>query len=64
RGLGLMVGIELDRPGAAVVETCRARGVLVNCTQENVLRLLPALTVTKAELTRGLRVLADVLQSV
>jgi acetylornithine/N-succinyldiaminopimelate aminotransferase len=60
RGKGLMIGIELTVPGQPIVDACRARGILINCTQGNVLRLLPALTVTRAQLERGLRVLDEV----
>ncbi len=61
RGLGLMLGIQLDRPGAPVVQEALKRGLLINCTQEKVLRLYPALTITRAELDRGLALLDDAL---
>lgn len=57
RGLGLMLGIELDRPGAPVVQEALKRRLLINCTQEKVLRLYPALTVTKKEMDEGLSIL-------
>ncbi|MBN2123187.1 MAG: acetylornithine transaminase [Deltaproteobacteria bacterium] len=50
RGLGLILGIVLDRPGAPVVEACLNRGFLINCAQENVLRLVPPLIVKKEEI--------------
>jgi predicted acetylornithine/succinylornithine family transaminase len=50
RGLGLIVGIELDRPGAPVVEKCMEMGFLINCTQENILRFVPPLIVNKEEI--------------
>lgn len=49
RGQGLMLGIELDRPAAALVERGRAAGVLLNVTAGNVLRLLPPLVLTRAD---------------
>ena len=61
RGLGLMWGLELAREGAPLVAACRERGVLVNCTQGNVVRLLPPLIVSKDELNRGLQVLEEAL---
>jgi len=61
RGRGLMVGIELAIPGAVVVEACRRRGLLINCTQERVLRLLPALTVTPAQIRQAVRLLDEAL---
>ena len=63
RGLGLMWGLELAREGGPVVAACRERGVLVNCTQGNVIRLLPPLIVSTDELNRGLQVLEEALGS-
>src|SRR5208337_3489782 len=63
RGLGLMWGLELAQDGAPLVAACRERGVLVNCTQGNVVRLLPPLIVSTEELNRGLQVLEEALGS-
>ncbi len=63
RGLGLMWGLELAREGTPLVAACRERGVLVNCTQGNVIRLLPPLIVSTEELNRGLQVLEEALAS-
>jgi acetylornithine/N-succinyldiaminopimelate aminotransferase len=63
RGLGLMWGLELAREGGPLVAACRERGVLVNCTQGNVVRLLPPLIVSTEELNRGLQVLEEALGS-
>jgi acetylornithine aminotransferase len=43
RGQGLMLGIELDRPCAELVEQALERGLLINVTAESVVRLLPPL---------------------
>ncbi|MBI2495403.1 MAG: aspartate aminotransferase family protein, partial [Candidatus Omnitrophica bacterium] len=56
-----MVGIELTIDGRPVVDACRAKRLLINCTQDRVLRLLPAMTITKAQLSRALSILEDVL---
>jgi len=61
RGLGLMWGLELAREGGPLVAACRERGVLVNCTQGNVVRLLPPLIVSTEELNRGLGILEEAL---
>ena len=61
RGLGLMWGLELNQEGAAVVAACLERGLLVNCTQGNVIRLLPPLVVKMEELDRSLAILAEAL---
>jgi acetylornithine/succinyldiaminopimelate/putrescine aminotransferase len=63
RGRGLMLGIELTVDGRPIVEACRDRRVLINCTQERVLRLLPAMTITRAQLDRGVDVLEEVLMA-
>jgi acetylornithine/N-succinyldiaminopimelate aminotransferase len=62
RGRGLMVGVELSRPGADIVRECLRRGLLINCTHERVLRLYPALTVGQDVLDQGLDILAGVLR--
>ena len=59
RGLGLMIGIELDRPGTPVVERCEKRGLLINCTANTVVRLVPPLTVSEEEITKALAILRE-----
>jgi acetylornithine/N-succinyldiaminopimelate aminotransferase len=49
RGMGLMMGIELDRPCADVVKIALDHGVFTNVTQDSVVRLLPPLIVNEAE---------------
>jgi len=49
RGHGLMIGIELAKPCAALVSDARHAGLLINVTADTVIRLLPALTLTAAE---------------
>jgi len=46
RGLGLMIGVELDRPCGELVKTALARGMLINVTQDSVIRLVPPLVLT------------------
>ncbi|MEW6728179.1 MAG: aspartate aminotransferase family protein [Pseudomonadota bacterium] len=43
RGLGLMIGVQLDRPCGELVKQALARGLLINVTADSVIRLLPAL---------------------
>ena len=49
RGVGLMIGMTLTVEGMPVVEACMEKGFLINCTQEKVLRFVPPLIITKAE---------------
>jgi predicted acetylornithine/succinylornithine family transaminase len=60
---GLMIGLELAVDGAPIVEQCASRGLLVNCTQQTVIRLLPAMTLTDEQLTEGCDILAEVLRN-
>ena len=64
RGLGLIWGLELAQEGGAVVTACRERGLLINCTQGNILRFLPPLVISKEEVDRGLEILAAALEAV
>jgi len=64
RGLGLIIGVELDRPGAPVLEACVQRGFLINCAQEKVLRFVPPLVVAKKEIDRLIDALDSVLGGV
>ena len=54
RGRGLMWGLELTRDAAAVVPAALERGVVVNRTAETVVRLLPPLVITEADVDEGL----------
>jgi predicted acetylornithine/succinylornithine family transaminase len=58
---GCMIGIELAVDGAPVVKACLDRRLLVNCTHTTVLRLLPALNLTDAELDEGAAILEEVI---
>lgn len=58
RGVGLMRGIVLDRPAGPVIARARELGLLVLSAGSDVVRLLPPLTVTEAELDEGLELLA------
>jgi acetylornithine/N-succinyldiaminopimelate aminotransferase len=61
RGKGLILGAELDREGAAIVDTCLKEGLLINNTAGKVLRFIPPLIVTKAEIDEGLAIVEKVL---
>lgn len=63
RGQGMMWGLELNIPGADIVNECLENGLLINCTQNTTIRFLPALTVTKQQLKAGIEILREVLKS-
>lgn len=60
---GVMIGIELAVDGTPLVNQCLQRRLLINCTHGTVIRLLPALTLTDAELNEGCSILEEVLLS-
>jgi len=62
RGKGLMVGMELSRPGAALAERCLAAGLLVNCTHDTVMRFAPAMNIGRRILDEGLDIYGDCLE--
>ncbi|MDD2703324.1 MAG: aminotransferase class III-fold pyridoxal phosphate-dependent enzyme, partial [Candidatus Omnitrophica bacterium] len=57
RGAGLMWGVELRQEGKPVVEECLKRGLLINCTHGTVLRIMPALRVSKSEIDKAVKIL-------
>ncbi|HMZ38525.1 MAG TPA: aspartate aminotransferase family protein, partial [Leptospiraceae bacterium] len=61
-GMGLHIGVELDRPGAAVVDRCRELGLLVNCTAETTIRIVPPLNLPLESAAEGLDILEKVFQ--
>ncbi len=57
RGLGLMIGVELSVEGKGIFDACFENGLIINCTQGNVLRIMPALNVTRKEIDKALVIL-------
>lgn len=64
RGRGLMLAMELDRPGQPVVEQCLEQGFVINCVQDHTLRFVPPLVVKKDQIDRFLAVLDRILTDV
>lgn len=63
RGRGLMLGMELDTESYPIFLKALRNKLLINSTHTNVLRIMPALNVTKEELDRGLDILEGVFNS-
>jgi len=59
RGVGLMVGVELDRPARPFQDEINRRGLLGLATNVNILRFLPPLTVTPAQARRAARIVGS-----
>ncbi len=62
RGIGLMIGIELEKEGATLVKKCLERGLILNCTHEKVIRFMPPLNVKKKHIDAGIAILEDTLE--
>jgi acetylornithine/N-succinyldiaminopimelate aminotransferase len=63
RGMGLMIGIELDRPCGALPAQALEAGLLINVTAERVIRLLPPLILTMQEADLLIKGLCPVIRS-
>ncbi|NLI81512.1 MAG: acetylornithine transaminase [Deltaproteobacteria bacterium] len=61
RGRGLMLGMELQVPGAKVVERCMEKGFVINCTHDNVLRFVPPLIVEERDIDQLILALDGIL---
>jgi acetylornithine/N-succinyldiaminopimelate aminotransferase len=61
RGEGLMIGIELSVEGAPFVSEAMQRGLLINCTHDFTLRLLPPFVISRAQVREFLRLFELVL---
>jgi acetylornithine/N-succinyldiaminopimelate aminotransferase len=61
RGEGLMIGVELSVEGGPFVSEAMQRGLLINCTHDFTLRLLPPFLITKAQVREFLKLLEVVL---
>jgi len=57
RAQGLMVGVDMSVPGKQMVLDAQARGLLINCTHDTVLRFLPPYIVTEREVDAAVRIL-------
>jgi predicted acetylornithine/succinylornithine family transaminase len=60
RGVGLMLGMELDFPCRNVVEKCLQNGLVINVTQEKVLRFLPPLIIEKFDVDKVIKILDNI----
>jgi len=63
RGGGLIRGLELKQAAKPVIEACIEKGLLFASAGPNVLRFLPPLTISKAEIDEGISILDEVLGS-
>ena len=59
RGKGMILAIEVDKPAAQVVLDCMEKGFLINCIQQNVLRFLPPLNISRKDINSLMPVLSE-----
>jgi acetylornithine/N-succinyldiaminopimelate aminotransferase len=62
RGRGLILAVELTVPGAEFVIQCMEKGLLINCTNGNVLRFVPPLILTRPDVDKAVGILDEVLE--
>ena len=60
RGMGLHIGIELDRPGTPLVNRALEKGLIINCTADKVIRIMPPLTISLKTAKAGMKILEGV----
>ncbi len=61
RGLGLHIGIELSKPGLEIVKKALAQGLIINCTSDKVIRIMPPLNAPLSVIKEGLVILEKLL---
>ena len=64
RGKGLMIGIELDAPCGEMTAKALEKGLLINVTSDQVIRLLPPLTITDQEADQIVETICALIQSI
>ncbi len=62
RGIGLHIGVELDREGLDIVKQALKKGLIINCTAGNVIRLVPPLNIDKKTALKGLETFKELLK--
>ena len=60
RTMALIIGVELTIKGEDIYKECLKSGLLINCTQDTVLRIMPPLNVKKAEIDKAISILDNV----
>ncbi len=59
KGVGLMLGLDVSMECSKVVEECFKHKLLINCTQVNILRIMPPLIVTKSDVNKAIKILRE-----
>ncbi len=64
RNTALIIGVELNIKGEDIYKECLKEGLLINCTQDTILRIMPPITVTKGEVDKDVSILDRVFSKV
>jgi acetylornithine aminotransferase len=65
RGAGLLIGIALEKENSLqIAQQLQAKGVLVNAANPNTIRIAPALTISRKEITRFIEIFKEVMSDV
>jgi len=64
RGKGLMQAVELGIEGRQIVDKCAAKGLLINCTQVKVLRVMPPLTVKNSDIDKAVGIMQEAMKGI
>lgn len=64
RGTGLLLGMELTIPGKPIVDQCLENGFIINCIQDHILRFIPPLIISRAEIDLLVTCLDSILGSI
>lgn len=61
RGVGLHIGIELNIPGMDIVKEALEKGLIINCTADNVIRIMPPLNIKLETVKKGLDIFEKII---
>jgi acetylornithine/N-succinyldiaminopimelate aminotransferase len=59
RGVGMFLALELHKPGSDIVIDCMKQGFLINCIQQNILRFIPPLIISRKDINSLVSVLSN-----
>ena len=62
RGKGLMIGMELTKPCGEIVDKALERNILINCTSDKVIRLVPPLVISRVQIDKVISVLYEIIK--
>jgi acetylornithine/N-succinyldiaminopimelate aminotransferase len=59
RGIGMMVGVQMNKEGNALVDKAREKGVLINVASDTVIRFVPPFVITKDEIDKAVGIVSE-----